>query len=252
MGFLMQMIRKGFTIFGYFCNYTNRHRKMERYIKNENMLSPAENIRIRTFRVAVVGCGGLGGYLIEMLTRLGIGHLTLIDGDVFQTSNLNRQLLSAPDNIGSPKVAEAALRAQRINPNISIRKEYAFLTPENATELLSGHDLVCDALDTISSRRILEQESEKLGIPLVYAAIAGWYAQVSSIFPGDKTLSRIYPDEINRGAETFLGNPAFTPALAASIQVAEAVKILLGKEGVLRNKVLSVNLLTHQYQIIEI
>lgn len=225
---------------------------MERYIKNENMLTPAENIRLRTFKVAVVGCGGLGGYLVEMLARLGIGHLTVIDGDVFQISNLNRQLLSTPENIGSSKAIEAMLRAKKVNPEINITPIPEFIHSANAAEILAGHHIICDALDTITARKLLEQEAEKLNIPVVYAAIAGWYAQVSVVFPGDRTISKIYPDDIQRGAETYLGNPAFTPALAASVQVAETIKTLLGKEGVLRNKILSINLLDHNHQVIDL
>jgi len=225
---------------------------MERYIRNEKMLSPAENQKLRTFRVAVVGCGGLGGYIIEMLARLGIGYLTLIDGDVFEPSNLNRQLLSNPENIGQPKAREAKQRVKEINPEITTVAVYEFLTEVNAEEILKGHDLICDALDNIKSRRIIEKAAEKLNTPMIFGAIAGWYAQVCTIMPGDRILERLYPAEMEKGAETHYGNPSFTPALAASIQVAEAIKVLLNKEGLLRNKVLSINLLNHEYQVIEL
>lgn len=225
---------------------------MERYIRNERMLSPAENQRLRTFRVAVVGCGGLGGYIIEMLARLGIGQLTLIDGDVFEPSNLNRQLLSTPETLGQPKASEARLRVREINPDIKTEAIYEFITGENAQSILTGHDLICDALDNVKSRRIVEMAAEKLNIPLVFGAIAGWYAQVCTILPGDRMMEKLFPEEVIKGAETHLGNPSFTPALAASIQVAEAVKVLLGKGDLLRYKVLSINLLDHEYQVIEL
>lgn len=225
---------------------------MERYIRNEKMLNPAENKRLRTFRIAVVGCGGLGGYLIEMLARLGIGHLTLIDGDVFEPSNLNRQLLSTPENMGEPKAREAKRRVKEINPEINTEAIYEFLTKENADRILSGHDLICDALDNVKSRRIVEKAAETLNTPLVFGAIAGWYAQVCTIMPGDRMMEKLYPEDVNKGAESHLGNPSFTPALAASIQVAEAIKVLLNKGTLLRGKILSINLLDHEYQVIEI
>ncbi len=225
---------------------------MERYIRNEKMLSPAENQRLRTFRVAVVGCGGLGGYIIEMLARLGIGHLTLIDGDVFEPSNLNRQLLSTPEKLGQPKASEARLRVKEINPEVKTEAIYEFLNEENAERILAQHDLIFDALDNVKSRRIIEMAAEKLDIPMVFGAIAGWYAQVCTIMPGDRMIQKLYPEDVNKGAETHLGNPSFTPALAASIQVAEAIKVLLGKGPLLRNKVLSINLLDHEYQVIEL
>ncbi len=224
----------------------------DRYVRNEKMLSPEENQRLRSFRVAVVGCGGLGGHIIEMLARLGIGHLTLIDGDVFEVSNLNRQLLSLPGNTGKPKALAAEKRVRLVNPDISVAARHQFLTKENAKELLGHHDIICDALDNISSRRIVEEVASELNIPMVFGAIAGWYAHVGTIMPGGRLLEKIYPTNVNKGAETDLGNPSFTPALAASIQVAETLKILLDKEGVLKNKLLMINTLVHEYQVIDL
>ncbi len=223
----------------------------DRYKRNENMLSPDENKRLRSFRVAVVGCGGLGGHIIEMLARLGVGHLTCIDADVFEVTNLNRQLLSTPDNLGQPKSAVAEKRVKLINPEVKVKVHQTMLGAENALKLLQDHDLVCDALDNIESRRVVEKCASELGIPMVFGAIAGWYAHVGVILPGQSLLDKIYPDDLNKGAETHLGNPSFTPALAASLQVAEIVKVLLDKEGVLSNKLLMINTLNHDYQIID-
>ncbi len=223
-----------------------------RYSKNQNMLTEAENLSLRNFRVAVVGCGGLGGHIIEMLARLGIGYITAIDGDVFDESNLNRQLLSHPQNIGKSKALEAKKRIQQVNPDVRINAIAGFLTAENALQLLSGHDVICDALDSMSARRLVQAAAEKAETPLVHGAIAGWYAQVCTIFPGDRTLDRIYPEEFNKGEEAELGNPSFTPALAASVQVAEALKALLKKGEILQNKLLVMNTLLHEYSVIEI
>ncbi len=222
----------------------------ERYIRNEQMLSPEENLRLRGFKVAVVGCGGLGGHIIEMLARMGIGHITAIDGDVFETHNLNRQLLSLPANLGKPKALEALKRIGEVNPDIRLVPVYQMLDETNAAELLQGHDIVCDALDNVTTRKIVAKVAAQLNIPMVFAAIAGWYAQVGTIMPGDDLLDKIYPEGVNKGAETKLGNPAFTPALAASLQLAETIKVLLGKQGVLKNKLLVVDTLEHSYEVI--
>ncbi len=224
----------------------------KRYIRNENMLSPEENRRLREFRVAVAGCGGLGGYITEMLARLGIGHLTLIDGDVFEESNLNRQLISLPSNLGKPKAVEAGNRIKEVNPHISLDIKQVMLDSDNAADILKGHDAVCDALDNIKTRRVLEEVAGKLGIPMVFGAIAGWYAHIGSIMPGGRMIDKLYPEGAEKGAETKMGNPSFTPALAASLQVAETVKILLGKKGVLKNRILAVDTLEHKYEIIDI
>ncbi len=223
----------------------------DRYIRNENMLSPEENRSLRKFRVAVVGCGGLGGHIIEMLARMGIGYITAIDGDVFEPHNLNRQLFSIPANLGKPKALEAEKRINEVNPGVKITARQVMLTPDNAEELLVGHDVVCDALDNISTRKLVAKTVAALNIPMVFGAIAGWYAQIGVIMPGNPLLDKIYPEGINKGAETQLGNPSFTPALAASLQVAEAIKVLLNKKGVLKNKLLVVDTLKHHYEVID-
>ena len=225
---------------------------MNRYIKNQNMLSAVENQSLRNFRVAVVGCGGLGGYLIEMLARLGVGHITAIDGDVFDVSNLNRQLLALPGNIGKSKAMEAKERVLAVNPEISVNPVSSFLTKENAGEILGRHHVICDALDNITARLMLQEAAESLSIPLVHAAIAGWYAQVCTVMPGDKTLNRIYPEDLSRGEEAELGNPSFTPGLAASVQVSEVLKILIGRGSLLRNKLLVINTLDNHYFAIDV
>ena len=222
----------------------------DRYIRNEQMLSHEENLRLRTFRVAVVGCGGLGGHIIEMLARMGIGHITAIDGDVFEPHNLNRQLFSLPSNLGMPKAQEAKKRIALVNPDVKVVAVQQMLDEANAEELLQGHDIVCDALDNVTTRKIVARAAARLNMPMVFAAIAGWYAQIGTIMPGNDLLDKIYPEGVDKGAETRLGNPAFTPAMAASLQLAETIKVLLKKQGVLKNKLLVIDTLEHQYEVI--
>ncbi|GAB1477283.1 HesA/MoeB/ThiF family protein [Bacillota bacterium] len=223
-----------------------------RYERNMNTLSPEENKKLKEFRVFVAGCGGLGGFIIEELGRLGIGHITAADGDVFDETNLNRQLLATMESLGKSKAKAAQTRMQDINPEITVEPVSTMICDENCSRLIKGHDLVIDALDNIGSRRILERNCELEGIPMVHGAIAGWYGQVAAIFPGDRTLEKLYPYDSDKGIETELGNPSFTPALIASVEVAEGLKILLGRGNVLRNKLLCINLLDHEYEILDI
>ena len=225
---------------------------MDRYQRNMNALSPEENKRLRDFHVVVVGCGGLGGYIIEMLARLGIGTLTVIDGDIFDETNLNRQLLSSEANLGTPKVQAAVDRLSLVNSQTKVNPIHGLLTSENGLEMIVGKDLVFDALDNVSTRLILEDLCETAGVPLVHGAIAGWFGQVSVILPGDRTLHSILPEGVNKGIETELGNPAFTPALVASIQVAEGIKVLLRREGILQNKLLTIDLLNQEYEVLSL
>lgn len=225
---------------------------MDRYARNRMMISEEENEKLHNSKVCVVGCGGLGGYAIEMLGRLGVGSITAIDGDVFDITNLNRQILSDVEKIGQSKALTAQSRMQIVNPEVCIKPITTFLNKENAEELLKNHDVIIDALDNIEVRFIVQETAEKLNIPFVYGAIAGWYGQISTIFPGDYTLNKIYRDRRVKGEEKKLGNPSFTPALASSIQVSEVLKILLNKGDLLRNKLLFVDLLNQEYEVIDL
>ncbi|MBP8653810.1 MAG: ThiF family adenylyltransferase, partial [Proteocatella sp.] len=93
---------------------------MDRYSRNMEMLTLEENISLRSKKIAVIGCGGLGGYIIEMLARLGVGTLAVADGDVFEESNLNRQLLSDTGVIGKNKALQAKIRISTINPDTEV------------------------------------------------------------------------------------------------------------------------------------
>lgn len=212
-------------------------------------LSVEENNKLREFSVCVVGCGGLGGYIIEMLARLGIGRITLVDSDTFDESNLNRQLLSNESLIGFSKVKAAKERINKINSEVLVNYVEKEITEKNCNDIISNHHIVVDALDNISSRLVLQYECEKLSIPLVHGAISGWYGQVSTILPGDKTLDLLYKDKV---VENKLGNPSFTPPIVASIQVSEVIKVLLNKCNILRNKLLMIDLLNNDFNIIEL
>lgn len=216
------------------------------------MLSREENLSLREKRAVVVGCGGLGGHIIEQLARLGVGHITAIDGDVFEESNLNRQLLSHPKNLGVAKAFAAKEHIEKVNPDVEVQSVVGYLDETNAEEILSGHDVICDALDNMTTRLLLQKYAEKLGIPLVYGAIAGWYGQVTTIFPGDNILGSIYQGGSDKGIEQQLGNPSFTPALVASVQVAEVVKIFTEKGTLLRNKFLMINTLDNEYEVFDL
>jgi len=224
----------------------------DRYARNRNLIDSREQEILRGKTIAVVGLGGLGSYIAEQLARLGFGRLILIDGDIVDESNLNRQLFATERAIGLPKADLAVERLCQVNSQVEYISHHARLTPENGIELLEGADIVVDAVDSISARLMLQDLCGQLRVPLVHGAIGGWWGQVSVIFPGDDTLSRIYPKEYVLGIEQDFGNPAFTPGIIASIQVSETLKICLGRPGVLRGKLLRVDLLEHEYFIIEL
>ena len=109
------------------------------------MLTTEENNSLSSFKVCVIGCGGLGGYIIEMLSRLGIGQITAVDYDVFEETNLNRQILSSMSSLGKSKAIVAKERISNINPLVKIDPIIEKLTEENAVEILKGHDEIVDA-----------------------------------------------------------------------------------------------------------
>jgi molybdopterin-synthase adenylyltransferase len=104
----------------------------------------------------------------------------------------------------------------------------------------------------MTARILVQKYASQLEVPLVYGAIAGWYGQVTTIFPGDHILGSIYQGHNNKGVEQELGNPSFTPALVASIQVSEVLKILTGKGKLLRNRFMMINTLDQEFDVIDL
>ena len=216
---------------------------MERYLRNHDSISEEEQAFLATKRVLVVGCGGLGGMVIECLARIGVGYLRVVDGDVFEESNINRQLLSSRMNLGRPKILAAQQRVMAVNPLVVVDAVQAELTVENARELLGECDVAVDCLDNIPARLVLQEAAKEAGIPVVHGAVAGWLGRICVIQPGEDLLTLLYPepDEM-RGEERLAGTLSFTAALTASWQSAETVKLLLGKSG-LQAEILEVDLM---------
>ena len=217
-----------------------------RYERNVPALSEEECNILLGKRVLVVGCGGLGGHLIDMLARIGVGMLRVVDGDVFEPSNLNRQLLSEVPLLGVSKAKAAAAKVSRVNPEISVEAVDSFLTEKNAKRLLLFCDVVLDGLDNIESRRILAKECERAGVPYIYGAVNGWVAQAAISMPGDHLVEKLYPEGSVLKNKSVL---SFTPALCASMQVSLCVKLLTGRQ-VETGKLYYFDLLNQEYEAI--
>lgn len=217
-----------------------------RYERNIPALTREECALLKEKRVLVVGCGGLGGYLIEMLSRIGIGAIRVVDGDVFEPSNLNRQLYSEVPLLGISKAKAAAERVSRVNPEVEIEGVEEFLTEANAPRLLRGCDAVLDGLDNIESRRILAAACAEAGVPFIYGAVGGWIAQAAISMPGDRLIERLYPEGACLSSKSVL---SFTPALCASMQTALCVKLLTGRD-VKSGTVYYFDLLNQEFEMI--
>lgn len=209
-----------------------------RYERNMGTIGLAGQVKLLRSRVAVLGCGGLGGYIIEMLARSGVGSLVLVDGDTFSESNLNRQLLCTEENNGKNKAEAGVERVGAINSAVEARAFAEYFQGENAAKLLQGCDLVLDALDNNASRLLALRACAKLGIPFIHGAIAGFWGQVGVFYPGDATPWDEVETLPDKGVELATGNPAFTPAFVAALEVAEAVKIIANVSKPIRNHLL--------------
>lgn len=220
----------------------------ERYIRNLGPLTEEECLLLRQRRVFLAGCGGLGGYLLEHLLRAGVGAITVCDGDTIVPSNLNRQLLADMESLGRSKTEAACARAALVNPEAAVEARPVFLTAENALGLIAGHDLALDALDSPAARRILASACRQAGIPLVHGAIRGWYAQAAVILPDSGMMEQLYPADAPAAPDQ--GSLSPTVGLCAAIQAGEAVKLLCGRPSPLAGRLLWVDLVEQEYQVV--
>ena len=213
----------------------------ERYQRNLGVLSPSQQVKLLQSKVAIIGAGGLGGTVLELLARMGIGELIIADKDTIGDSNLNRQILSTETNLGQSKTEVAVNRVKEISSSIEIVGHSVFINSDNAKKIIEGAEVVVDALDNLPSRFMLQKACRDLKIPLVHGAIAGFNGQLTTIFPEDKGLELIYgsnKDLPEHGSEIELGAPTVTPALIASLEAQEVVKILLKRGKLFRNRLL--------------
>ncbi len=211
----------------------------ERYVRNQKQLTLKNQLALLTSTVAVIGLGGLGGYVAETLARAGVGTLILIDGDIIDASNLNRQIFATAENIGNKKADEGKKRVTKINPAIEVISIPSFITEENIHSLLATSLIAVDCLDSISSRFILEKGCRSNQIPLVSAAVGGSCGQATVIYPADPGFSAIYgaPGSNNRKSlEQTMGTVPYIPMMLAAIQCAETISIICKQRSALHKK----------------
>ena len=217
----------------------------KRYQRNLGTLGEEGQKKLLGAHVVIIGAGGLGGSVFENLVRAGIGTITIVDPEVFEPTNLNRQLLSSENNIGRKKVEIAKEHASKINSDINVIAVDDRVTSENAESLLKNSDIVCDCIDSIPDRFIIQNAAGRLEIPMVHAAVAGTTGQLMTILPGDIGLKAIYGDEAFvpiKGEEEELGTPSSTVSAIAALQAHETIGIVTGNQTPLRNELLRVNL----------
>lgn len=212
-----------------------------RYLRNIGTIGIEGQLKLLRSTVAVCGAGGLGGTIIELLARQGIGHLVIIDNDKFVENNLNRQIIATESDLRKSKVKVAAARVKKINSAVVISAVNKTINSKNIKEIIIDASVVLDGLDNLKTRRIVARACDELGIPFVHGAIAGFSGELMTIFPGDKGLNDIWglsADENGCGIETYTGNPAATAAAIAAWEVQEAIKIITGIGTPVRNRLI--------------
>ncbi|MBT4066794.1 MAG: molybdopterin-synthase adenylyltransferase MoeB [Euryarchaeota archaeon] len=187
--------------------------------------------RLAKARILCVGAGGLGSPVIQYLAAAGVGHLTLIDDDNVDISNLQRQVIHRSTDIGHPKADSAKRFVNDLDPNISVASKVVRLNSENANELFKGHDLVIDGTDNIPTRYLIDDTCMELGIPWVYGSVYRFEGQASVFnYKGGPRYRDLFPvappDELIPSCAD-AGVIGVIPGLIGCIQASEAIKIIL-------------------------
>lgn len=192
--------------------------------------------RLRAAKVVLVGCGALGCTQAQLLGRAGVGRLTLIDRDFVELTNIHRQLLFTEEDaaLGLPKAEAAARALRRINSDVEIEVKVADFGALNAEALLEGADLVLDATDNLEARYIVNDVCVKRAIPWVYGGALGVEGTVMAMTPGGPCLRCLFDDPPPPGSMPtcdMIGVLNVTPVTTATLQVAEALKLIAGRPG---------------------
>lgn len=203
---------------------------MERYKRNYSSISKEDQKKIENISVAIVGLGGLGGYVLENLVRLGVRNFNLIDKDVFDPSNLNRQILATEKTLNKNKASVALDRALEIDHEVKA-KVFCEKLDENSLQMLEGVDIVVDCLDSINTRLELESLCDEMDLNLVHGAIRGYYGQVGISNRDNRIIEKLYKRDTKEGkAYKRLGNLPMTCMITASFQVNILLETIFEKD----------------------
>jgi adenylyltransferase/sulfurtransferase len=196
--------------------------------------------KLRASHVLVVGVGGLGSAASMYLTYAGIGHITIVDDDSVELSNLNRQTLHWQRDIGKKKPLSAAEKLRGINSSIVITPICKKVTESNVDNIIAGADIVIDGLDNYRTRFVVNAACVRKRVPFIHAGVNGLLGQITTIIPGKTPcLACIY--SVTPVSEETLPVFGVTPALMASLQVMDAIKLIAGFGETLKGRMLYFN-----------
>jgi len=205
----------------------------DRYSKQRVFLGADRDVKLRGANVAIVGLGATGSVIASWLTRAGVGRLTLIDRDLVEISNLQRQILYSESDIGSPKAIAAKEVLSRVNSHVEIKSLVTDITSGNAADTLSGFDLIMDGTDNFEARYLINDVSLLKQIPWIYCGAIGGEAMVWPIVPPQTPCLRCLMEEPPEAGDVDTCDSAGvlgpTVGVAASWSALEAIKILAGE-----------------------
>lgn len=207
-----------------------------------SIVTRSEQERFKDAKITVIGCGGIGGETIEMLARMGIGDLVLVDKDAFDLSNLNRQTLATISDLGLDKSTVAKEKVRLINPYVKVTTFNEHIDQTNIDKVIGDSDIVIDALDNVLTRVIVSRKAKEKGIPYIHGAIHGTLGQITVFLPNsDKTYEEMFNlpsigKELNDETIEALKNvtsgvpPVIgpTPNLIGCLEAFEAYKLITG------------------------
>lgn len=200
-------------------------------------------VKIAASKIALIGAGGLGSPALLYLSAAGVGKLGIIDDDVVSLSNLQRQIVHVTSSIGQPKTSSAAQTLRRVNPHVEVVAHTCRLTSDNASELLSGYDLVLDGSDNFDTRYLVNATCVSLKIPLIAGAMTQWEGQLSLYDPanGDPCYECVFPEAPADGLVPSCAEAGVLGSLAGvigSMMATEALKHITGAGKTLNGELL--------------
>jgi molybdopterin/thiamine biosynthesis adenylyltransferase len=196
--------------------------------------------KIKAARIFIAGAGGLGSISSYYLAAAGVGKLVIVDRDIVEMTNLNRQIIHNTADIGMPKVLSAKKKLEALNPHCSVRPIQTEMNKENIVDLVGDCSIIVDATDNIETRKVLNYASIQKGVPFIYGGVNKFDGMITTFIP-DKTpcFECLFPGI--ESPKSIIGVIGPLPGVVGSLQAMEAIKIVLGMEGLLTGRLLFIS-----------
>jgi adenylyltransferase/sulfurtransferase len=205
--------------------------------------------------VAMLGAGGLGSPALRLLAAIGFGRIRIIDRDIVELSNIQRQTVFNTEDIGKPKAEAAAYNLELMNPEVQFHPICVSIDDENAVDVLKGADIIVDGLDSFTARRAVNRASLSLKIPYVFAGAVEYYANLTTFIPGETGCLHCVMGNAQDNPENTCAQVGVSPmllSLAAGIEVNEALDLALGRKPKLVNQLMTIDTSTLSFDFFDI